>query len=86
MGKLNNSLLVISIVIVLLSVSQTRNVHGGVYRVTHRFGDEAVEDPENRNHNHHGRLLAANDFPFDSEKGVVSNRFVFYASIQTQAI
>ncbi|XP_026436649.1 uncharacterized protein LOC113334661 [Papaver somniferum] len=74
MGKLNNSLLVISIVIVLLSVSQTRNVHGGVYRVTHRFGDEAVEDPENRNHNHHGRLLAANDFPFDSEKGVVSNR------------
>ncbi|KAI3952558.1 hypothetical protein MKW92_049493, partial [Papaver armeniacum] len=73
MGKLNNSLLFISIVIFLLSVSQTGNVHGGVYKVTHRFEDEAVEDPENHNHIHHGRLVATDDFPFDSDKGALSN-------------
>ncbi|KAI3935628.1 hypothetical protein MKW98_022636 [Papaver atlanticum] len=71
MGIGNNSLLIISIVIVIFLSSQTRNVHGGVYKVTHTFGDElAVEDP--KNHLHHGRLLAADDFPF-SGGGVVSS-------------
>ncbi|KAI3952557.1 hypothetical protein MKW92_049492, partial [Papaver armeniacum] len=73
MGVGNNSLLIISIVIfIFLLLSQTRNVHGGIYKVTHTFGDHelAVEDP--KNHHPHGRLLAADDFPF-SGGGVVSS-------------
>ncbi|KAI3846967.1 hypothetical protein MKX03_021074 [Papaver bracteatum] len=71
MGIGNNSLLIISIVIIFL-LSQTRNVHGGIYKVTHTFGDElAVEDPKNHIH-HRGRLLAADGLPLHG-RGVVSS-------------
>ncbi|KAI3833320.1 hypothetical protein MKW98_006419 [Papaver atlanticum] len=72
-----NSLLIISIVIVIFLLSQTRNVHGGVCKVTHRFGDEAVENPKNHNHNHihHGRLLAADEIPFNGRGAINSGLY-----------
>ncbi|KAI3866115.1 hypothetical protein MKX03_008504 [Papaver bracteatum] len=71
-GNTNSLLIIFIVILIFLLLSQTRNVHGGVYKVTHTFGDEAVENPKNHNHIHHGRLLAADEIPFNG-RGVVSS-------------